>query len=243
MQRFTILPLFHNLLNSLKCDIAKNYHTLQNRLFLQHCKTFFKSYSESALKCWNCGTVRTTDALLCTQCNLLQKPHDTSNYFAVLNVEQTFDIDPKSLTNKYRQLQAVLHPDKYSNKSQAERDISLTYSSLVNNAYNTLQVPLKRAIHLLKLYGVNIDQEVTHPEFLTLIMELNEEVEAAKTPEDLKNLDRKNKTEMEKINSTLSSCFKQQKLRQVKDEIIKMKYYNSIRMRINELLRDRGIVE
>lgn len=49
---------------------------------------------------------------------------------------------------------------------------------MVNEAYNNLQTPLKRAVHLLKLKGESIEenQTVEEPEFLIQMMSLNEEV-------------------------------------------------------------------
>ncbi|KAF5285770.1 hypothetical protein FQR65_LT13049 [Abscondita terminalis] len=221
--------------------------SLNTRLLThRHNLVFFKLFSDAAPKCWNCGATKTVNGpLLCPHCNVLQKPPDTSNYFTVLNIDQTFDIDHKLLTNKYRRMQSVLHPDKYSNKSREEQEISSRYSSLVNNAYNTLRAPLKRAVHLLNLHGENVDedQKIVDPEFLALIMELNEEIDAATTPKQLRDLDDKNRKELETIRATLSSHFKQLKVKEAKDEVMKMKYYNSIRMRINELLRNKGIVE
>lgn len=63
-------------------------------------------------------------------------------------------------------------------RTEKEKSISADYSALVNKAYNSLQAPLSRAIHLLKLKNVAIDedQKISDPEFLTEIMELNEEV-------------------------------------------------------------------
>lgn len=63
-------------------------------------------------------------------------------------------------------------------RTEKEKRISADYSALVNEAYNSLLAPLSRAIHLLKLKNVAIDedQKISDPEFLTEIMELNEEV-------------------------------------------------------------------
>lgn len=62
--------------------------------------------------------------------------------------------------------------------TEEEKLISENYSSLVNKAYQVLQSPLKRAIHLLAIRGEKIqeDQKLENPEFLMEIMELNEEV-------------------------------------------------------------------
>ncbi|KAF2885334.1 hypothetical protein ILUMI_20803 [Ignelater luminosus] len=137
----------------------------------------------STLKCWNCGSNRgaITD-LTCDKCNVIQHPPSDGNYFKVFNIQEDFDIDQKWLTTRYRELQAILHPDKFSNKSDKEKSISADYSALVNRAYNTLQLPLKRAIHMLNLRGQNIDedQKVTDPSFLMEIMELNEEISMPK---------------------------------------------------------------
>ncbi|KAF5301094.1 hypothetical protein FQA39_LY10913 [Lamprigera yunnana] len=201
--------------------------------------------AQAAPKCWNCGFQIIHTDLFCNQCNLLQQPPQTSNYFIILNINQSYDIDLKQMTKKFRELQALLHPDKFSNKSDKEKSISADYSALVNKSYNTLQSPLKRAIHLLNLYGVELaeDQKLSEPEFLMEIMELNEEVEAANTPEQFKHLEQKNKKELEKIGSNISHFFKENNLMRAKQEVIRMRYYNSLRMRINALLRDKGIVD
>lgn len=63
-------------------------------------------------------------------------------------------------------------------RTDEEQNISVEYSSLLNKAYSNLQVPLKRAEHLLNLRGEHIgeDQGVEDPMFLMEVMELNEEV-------------------------------------------------------------------
>lgn len=63
-------------------------------------------------------------------------------------------------------------------RSDTEKEISAEYSSLVNKAYNTLQTPIKRALHLLSLNNETIseDNKSDNPEFLMEMMELNEEV-------------------------------------------------------------------
>lgn len=130
-------------------------------------------------------------------------------------------------------------------RSAEEKEISENYSSLINKAYSVLQSPLKRAIHLLAIKGENIaeDQKLQNPQFLMEIMELNEEVEEADTPEKLKQLDQKNKMLLESLTREISECFKNNDVKMAKEVIIKMKYYWSVGEHINRLLRDRGIVD
>ncbi|XP_063929865.1 iron-sulfur cluster co-chaperone protein HscB [Zophobas morio] len=175
----------------------------------------------------------------------IQTPPDKDNYFKVFELDEHFDIDQKQLTRKYRQMQSQLHPDKFTNKSEKEKDISEEFSSLVNKAYNTLQMPLKRAIHLLHVKGETIEegQRIDDPEFLMGIMELNEEVENADTDEKLKNLKYKNDNELLKIAKEIKTCFDENQITKAKETIIKMKYYNSVSLHINNLMREKGIVE
>ena len=49
--------------------------------------------------------------------------------------------------------QKLLHPDKFSTKSEAERQYSADQASAVNDAYGTLRDPLKRAKYILDARG------------------------------------------------------------------------------------------
>lgn len=63
-------------------------------------------------------------------------------------------------------------------RTKDEQDISELYSSIVNRAYNTIQSPIQRGIHLLALKGEQIDEKdkSTDQQFLMDIMEINEQV-------------------------------------------------------------------
>lgn len=79
---------------------------------------FFRStQNTSLLKCWKCGIERkNVSDLFCESCHSIQNPHEKSNYFKVFNVDVTYDVNQKDLTNTYRKMQSLLHPDKFSNK-------------------------------------------------------------------------------------------------------------------------------
>jgi molecular chaperone HscB len=130
-------------------------------------------------------------------------------------------------------------------RSDEEKNISENYSSLVNKAYGTLQAPLKRALHLLSLRGEEIEegQKVDDPEFLMEIMELNEEVESADNAEKLKSLRQKNDVQLTKIAKEIESHFDTDQTAKAKEAIIKMKYYNSVNVYINNLMREGGVVD
>jgi hypothetical protein len=68
-------------------------------------------------QCWNCGSEIQNSILFCGQCSTLQKPDESKNYFDILCVKQGFEIENEELATKYRKLQNVLHPDRFSVKS------------------------------------------------------------------------------------------------------------------------------
>ena len=101
----------------------------------------------------------------------------SSNHFELFGVPVGFDIDTSQLAEKYRELQRVLHPDRFANATDRERRLSVQQAARVNEAYQTLRSPLRRARYLLELRGVEFDDErQTHldPEFLMAQMELRE---------------------------------------------------------------------
>ncbi|CAG9762400.1 unnamed protein product [Ceutorhynchus assimilis] len=223
------------------------YHTLnKSHTKLTRLSQNYISQRFNPNVCWKCGLERKNLlSVFCSECYVIQNPQETENYFRLLNLDEKFDIDTKELRNKYRALQSHLHPDKFTNKSKEEQSISANYSSLVNKAYSNLQVPLKRAEHLLQLKGDKLGEEQTldDPEFLMEMMELNEELDNISDIEELKKFNIKNKNQLEIIAKSIDECFRKNDLKQAKAFVIKMKYYSSLGNRINGLLREKGVVD
>jgi len=99
------------------------------------------------------------------------------NYFELFGLPVGFEIDAKALTERYRDLQRALHPDRFANAPDQERRLSLQQAAQVNSAYETLRDPLSRARYLLQLQGVEYSDEsstINDLEFLEQQMELRE---------------------------------------------------------------------
>lgn len=64
--------------------------------------------------------------------------------------EHTFEVDPSSLEARYKDLQKRLHPDRFSVASPQEREHSADQASVVNQAFDTLKRPLKRAHYMVR---------------------------------------------------------------------------------------------
>lgn len=83
-------------------------HTIKQPLFRQ---IRFSS-------CWSCGKdVRNkVNALFCGSCNALQQPANEDNYFKIMGVSESYDLDETELAKKYKELQKYLHPDKFASR-------------------------------------------------------------------------------------------------------------------------------
>ena len=78
---------------------------------------------------------------------------------------------------RYRELQKVVHPDRYAASGGHSQRLSLQGATLVNEAYQTLKDPLTRAQYLLTLKEAVLDDHkhtLDDPAFLMQQMELRE---------------------------------------------------------------------
>jgi molecular chaperone HscB len=111
----------------------------------------------------------------------------TQDYFELFELPCAFDIDFDTLSEQYRKLQRKYHPDKFVNGTDQERRVSIQKTAFVNEAYQTLKSPMRRARYLLTLGGVEFDDEKeTHfdPAFLMEQMELRESLSELRTADN-----------------------------------------------------------
>lgn len=201
--------------------------------------------SNSPLKCWNCNFMYKSE-LFCSKCKALQEPPENLTYFEIIGVPRNFNVNIIEVHNKYRELQKMLHPDKFGNKSEKEKQLSESLSSLVNKAYSTLANPLKRGLYMLELDNIQIPEGTTNlnPEFLMDIMEKNEEIEAAsRNKEKVIQLMQENKEVLDTLSKEAAEAFNNKDIQKAKVILIRMKYYDSIETRLKKLKENLGIVE
>eukprot|EP00105_Crassostrea_gigas_P036528 XP_019920676.1 PREDICTED: uncharacterized protein LOC105322964 [Crassostrea gigas] len=68
--------------------------------------------------CWKCGNkVDNNEELFFCKCGVVQDIKGLT-FFELMGIPESFDIDVTSLTQKYRDLQRQLHPDKHTLKSE-----------------------------------------------------------------------------------------------------------------------------
>jgi len=106
--------------------------------------------------CWSCGTMRAEH--FCSACGKVQPPVPV-DYFTFFGLPRKLTVDVPNLEREFYQLSRKLHPDLYSIADPREQEWSLEQSSQLNDAYRTLKDPIKRTEYLLRLEGVELEEQ------------------------------------------------------------------------------------
>ncbi|HYS75133.1 MAG TPA: Fe-S protein assembly co-chaperone HscB [Burkholderiales bacterium] len=103
------------------------------------------------------------------------------NHFELFGLPARFAVDAAALEARYRELQREVHPDRFAAAPEPERRVSMQLATRVNEAYQTLKSPLRRAVYILQLRGVDPEFETNTampPEFLMEQMRWRERIES-----------------------------------------------------------------
>ena len=106
-----------------------------------------------------------------------------SNDFELFGVAQQFAQDRATLDARWKELQREAHPDKFSAQGEAAQRVAMQWSVRINEAYQRLKDPLKRAAYLCELAGapINAHSNTAMPSaFLMQQMEWREELDDAR---------------------------------------------------------------
>lgn len=110
------------------------------------------------------------------------------NYFQIFGLEPKFAIDANKLAQAYQHLQKSVHPDRFTNAPEQEQTLAVKKSSMINDAYQTLKNPLKRAEYMLTVRGTAMPNEQStfkDNAFLMRQMELREMLAEVKFSDDI----------------------------------------------------------
>jgi molecular chaperone HscB len=106
--------------------------------------------------CWSCGTMR--EAHFCSACGKVQPPVPV-DYFSFFGFPRKLNIDTAQLEREFYEFSRKLHPDLYARAEAQEQQWSLEQSSQLNDAYRTLKDPIKRTQYLLRLEGIELEEQ------------------------------------------------------------------------------------
>ena len=181
--------------------------------------------------CWSCKGPVASRALFCSVCGAVQGPGPV-DHFARLGLRPTFEIDMDELERQYLGFQRRLHPDRFASKSPKERALSQSQATALNEAYETLKNPLKRAAYLLELLGRKVDLTgcgtISDPELLMEQMEKREALADATTVEAITKLSAEADAEVLAAQCHISAAFTAGDLDQAAHLCTRLKYLTKL---------------
>src|SRR5499427_3950254 len=150
-----------------------------------------KPVPEETNTCWSCGAMRA--AHFCSSCGKVQPPAPV-DYFTFFGLQPKLNVNVPALEKDFYELSRKLHPDLNARAGSQEQEWSLEQSSLLNDAYRTLRDPIRRTEYLLKLEGVELEEQsksatekarstgevkkqIVPPDLLEEVFELNMQLE------------------------------------------------------------------
>jgi molecular chaperone HscB len=142
-------------------------------------------------ECWSCGAMRA--AHYCQECGKVQPPAPV-DYFTFFGLPYKLNLDAAQLERDFYALSRKLHPDINARADGPEQEWSLEKTSQLNDAYRTLKDPISRTEYLLRLQGVQLEEQskaatdearksgavkkqVVPPDLLEEVFELNMQLE------------------------------------------------------------------
>jgi len=129
----------------------------------------------------------------CQECGKVQPPAPV-DYFSFFGLPQKLNLDTAQLERDFYALSRKLHPDINAKANTNEQEWSLEKTSQLNDAYRTLKDPISRTAYLLRLQGVQLEEQskaatdearrtgatkkqVVPPDLLEEVFELNMQLE------------------------------------------------------------------
>jgi molecular chaperone HscB len=103
--------------------------------------------------------------------------------FELFGLQPTYALDRAQLDLQWKSLQREAHPDRFASEGASAQRIAMQWSVRINEAYNRLKDPLKRAAYLCELNGaaVNAENNTSMPSaFLMQQMEWREALDDCK---------------------------------------------------------------
>ena len=111
--------------------------------------------------------------------------------FTLFGLPQRFAQDRTAVDARWKELQREAHPDKFAAQGAAAQRVAMQWSVRINEAYQRLKDPQRRAAYLCELHAAPINAETNTAmpaEFLIQQMEWREALDEASSTEKLNEL-------------------------------------------------------
>ena len=114
-----------------------------------------------------------------------------SDDFELFGLVRQFAQDRAAIDLRWKELQREAHPDKFAAQGASAQRVAMQWSVRINEAYQRLKDPLKRATYLCELNGVPVNAEsntAMPSEFLVQQMEWREALDDASSLAEIAGL-------------------------------------------------------
>ena len=160
------------------------------------------------------------------------------NHFELFGLTPAYALDIDKLDSAYRDIQARIHPDKFAHAGDAERRASMQMTTQVNEAYRTLKSPVRRAVYLLELNGIDVafETDTAMPkDFLLQQMEFREKLEEAKSASDLDGIEESLSEHKKSIEKQIAEQIDSRKnFHDAKPLVRKLMFFDRLAEEVNE---------
>ncbi|XP_076330428.1 iron-sulfur cluster co-chaperone protein HscB-like protein, mitochondrial isoform X2 [Tachypleus tridentatus] len=130
----------------------------------------------------------------------------------------------------------MVHGHRQLSSTIKEKLYSQGQSAIVNRAYQTLQRPLNRGLYLLRLVGCPLEEEEINmeQEFLTQIMEFNEQISEITDLSELEAVANQISHILQEMVTSVQLAFRENRLEDAKIMLTKMIYFTNIEDKIKD---------
>ncbi len=170
---------------------------------------------------------------------------DSPDYFELFGLPRRYPVDRAELDSRFRALQRSTHPDRFASASDLERRLAAQQAVRINEGYQTLRDPLRRGRYLLKIAGIDHEDEhrtTRDTAFLMEQMELREELAAVREASDaigaLAEIMSRIAERLAGLDAELAGQLQQQdagQLAEASETLMKMQFYRRLQEEAVEL--------
>ena len=166
----------------------------------------------------------------------------TDTDFELFDVPAAYAQDVAALDARWKALQREVHPDRFAGQGAAAQRVAMQWSARINEAYQRLRNPLRRAAYLCELKGTPIQAEnntAMPARFLVQQMEWREALEDGRNEHNetaLLALDQEIAAEQQNLFAELSQAFAAQQTEQAGQLVRQGRFLNKLRQEIQAAL-------
>lgn len=134
--------------------------------------------------------------------------------FSLFRLDERFTLDEDRLKLVYQTLMRKVHPDQFAGRSAQEQRVAAQWATRIEESYETLRDPVKRAALLCEKAGVSVEAETNTSmsmDFLIHQLRLRESLETAQDEEARTAVLESAKAEQDELLSNLSRAIDEDK--------------------------------